>query len=50
MAVMGKSHSTINLLKIYLVQKVFFLIRKITNLILCDNYLLPSRLSMGKVL
>ena len=48
MAIMGKTHSNFSLRKIYGVQKGWFLIQKIANSILCDNYLVASRLCIGK--
>ena len=43
MAIMGKTHSNFSLHK-----RGWFLIQRIANFILCDNYLVASRLCMGK--
>ena len=45
---MGKTHSNFSVHKIDCVQKGWFLIQRIANFILCDNYLVASRLCMGK--
>ena len=48
MAIMGKTDSNFSSRKIYCVQRGWFLIQRIANFILCDNYLVASRLCMGK--
>ena len=49
-AIMGKTHSNLSLHKIYCIQKgvVSDQIQRIANFILCDTYLVASRLCMGK--